>query len=143
MRERERDRNSLGSSGVNNASPEPPGHDLLLTRRFISITETRPHISACVRGLRWSANGVYLVMGLNRMERCRVMAALGDDVMKRTHTHTHTRMCDRQQRGLSGIGAHATLASEWRVILSGVSCSGLVVGTERARMKPLTRRSCR
>ena len=27
-------------------------------------------VCVCVCGLRWSVNGVYLVMGLNRMERC-------------------------------------------------------------------------
>lgn len=53
-----------------------------------------------------------------------------------TGTYAHTGMCDDQKHGLTGIGTHATLVSEWRVLPS----SGSVVGTECAQMRLLTGR---
>lgn len=99
---------------------------------FISITDTRPCISTEME-CEWCLFG----HGSKPDGKVWVMAALGDDIMS-IHTRTHTCACDRQYYRLTGKGAHATLASECRVLPSSVPCSGLVVGTKHAHMRKLT-----
>ena len=56
-----------------------------------------------------------------------------------TYTHAHAGMSSSMWR-LTGIGTHATLVFEWRVLPSSDSSGGLVVGTQHAHRKLLTGR---